>query len=195
MNKEIALNNLLEISKVLESEGVKWWLTDGTLLGLWREGDFISHDHDTDIGVDHKTFTKESFNKIKNLGYKIEHIFGIWNESFEICLSKNGVRTDLFFFYSDKERYYHSAFDNFSNIGCYRYDFNYKLFETKWVNFLGYDFRIPENPLLFIETKYGENWKTPVKNWHWIKSPKNSTFTNKHILNSDVKKYFDLWLK
>jgi hypothetical protein len=195
MNKKIALDNLLELSQILESENVKWWLTDGTLLGLFRESDFISHDHDTDIGVDHKTFTKTSFSKIIKSGFKVEHIFGLWAESFEICFSKNGVKTDLFFFYQKDDLYYHSAFDNFNSIGYTRYDYNYQYFDTKWTNFLGHQFKIPKEPLNFIETKYGKEWKTPIKKWHWSTSPKNSINTGIFIEQKNSKLLFDKWLK
>jgi hypothetical protein len=82
------------------------------------------------------------------------------------------------------------------NNGSFRYDFNYKPFDTKWCEFLGEQFRIPEDPLTFIETKYGvEEWKTPQVNWSWSKSPKNAVRTGQFVYNNLIKINFDKWLK
>ena len=51
MNKENALKTLLDLKDVLDSLNIKFWLSDGTLLGFHRESDFISHYHDIDIGI------------------------------------------------------------------------------------------------------------------------------------------------
>ncbi len=127
MNKEIALNNLVEISKILEKYKVKYWLTDGTLLGLYRENNFISYDKDTDIGVDFETFNIECFLELKN-NFKIQHIFGYVEDCFEIALNKDGVKTDLFFFYKNNDKYYHSAFSEWRTDSYRRIDYQYDFF-------------------------------------------------------------------
>ena len=56
---------------LLEELDVKYRITDGTILGLYREGKFISHDNDIDVdvlGVDKwkeidKSFKKKLLNK------------------------------------------------------------------------------------------------------------------------------------
>lgn len=50
--KEI-LNPVLRILKKLD---VKWWLDQGTLLGVIRDGDLLPWDHDIDISVWHDEF-------------------------------------------------------------------------------------------------------------------------------------------
>jgi len=195
IDKKIAIDNLITLRDILESENINWWLTDGTLLGLYREGDFIKHDTDTDIGIEWTTFTKSALRKILDKGFKIQHMFGLWKNSFEITLEKSGLRTDFFFFYTEGDRYYHSSFDHFTQVGCIRYDYDYKPFGTKWTKFLGEDFKIPEDPLLFIETKYGFEWRTPIKQWHWSTSPKNFIKTNEYITYTESKIKFEEWLK
>ena len=46
MSREKALAVLIEVTDTLDSTGNVYWLSDGTLLGLVREGDFIAHDDD-----------------------------------------------------------------------------------------------------------------------------------------------------
>ena len=37
--------------KILESMGLKYWISAGTALGLYRDGDFIPHDTDIDVEI------------------------------------------------------------------------------------------------------------------------------------------------
>lgn len=39
-----------ELINVLNENHIIWWLDSGSLLGMAREGEFIKHDHDIDIG-------------------------------------------------------------------------------------------------------------------------------------------------
>lgn len=42
---------LFDILDILERNDIKYWLDDGTLLGIIRDGDLIPWDHDVDIGI------------------------------------------------------------------------------------------------------------------------------------------------
>ena len=42
--------------QVFDKYGIKWWLTDGSLLGAVRENDIISWDDDIDIGIDNDSY-------------------------------------------------------------------------------------------------------------------------------------------
>jgi hypothetical protein len=194
MNKEIALQNLIELRNIFDYYSIQAFLTDGTLLGYYREGDFIDHDLDTDIGIFMNTFNKNCIYDINKLGFTMEHVFGFPEDSLEIALRRGGVKTDLFFFYEKGDSVYHSAFMNFTANGYTRLDFPYKKFGTKWISFKGEKFLVPDNELDFIITKYGENWKTPEKNWHWGLSPKNVIDTRYWIYQSEVVKKFKEWM-
>jgi len=37
--------------EVLDKLNLSWYIENGTLLGAWRNGKFIKHDDDFDIGV------------------------------------------------------------------------------------------------------------------------------------------------
>jgi hypothetical protein len=46
--------NLLATKSVLDSLGVQFFLSHGTLLGLYRECDVMSHTNDIDVGIPYK---------------------------------------------------------------------------------------------------------------------------------------------
>ncbi len=51
MDYEKAHKYLLDVKKVFDEAGITYFLIFGTLLGMMREGDFISHDSHVDIGI------------------------------------------------------------------------------------------------------------------------------------------------
>lgn len=195
MNKKIALSNLLEITDSLRKYNVTHWITDGTLLGYYREGDFITHDTDTDIGVMYSTFSKSALDSILSKGFKLVHIFGEPNNSLELAFTKSGVKTDIFFFYEKGDKLYHSAFTDLSHRGYTRIDYSYNKFGVSEVDFLGYKFYAPDNIIDFIVTKYGENWKTPIIKWNWATSPKNAVNTGIYLYRAECEKKFKEWIK
>ena len=50
--KEQTYQNLLDIKNVLEENKIFWWIQNGLLLGLYRDGDMVEGDeNDADIGI------------------------------------------------------------------------------------------------------------------------------------------------
>lgn len=188
MNKDNALRNLIDISEILKKHNTSFWLQDGTLLGLYRDKNFISHDTDTDMGIMFRTFNPKCIDDFEKRGFSIFHTFGYVENSFEIAIRRNHIKTDLFFHYEEVNFQYHCAFTRNRRID-YRYDF----FKTKEVEFLNHKFPVPEDELKFIKTKYGENWEIPTKNWDWKYSPKNHVKTNIVIDTKLAKEKYDKW--
>lgn len=65
---------LLKVKKALECENLLFWLDYGTLLGAYREHDFIKHDFDLDIGMWLKDADAAKQAMIKN-GFKLIRFF------------------------------------------------------------------------------------------------------------------------
>ena len=167
LNTDLALKNLIDLDKIFKSHKAPCWLQDGTLLGYYRENNFISHDLDTDMGMMFDDFSIEILEDTKKMGF--EHSFlGYPDSCFEITFKRFDVRTDLFFYYQKEDFIYHSAFLEINRI-----DYHYKKFSLKEANFLGHNFIVPSNELKFITTKYGDSWEIPDKNWSYAYSPKN----------------------
>lgn len=73
IDRDVCRRNLLDVKAVLDKHNIKFWLVYGTLLGATREGDFIAHDTDTDLGVyeeDRKQFII-ALKEILGLGFKL----------------------------------------------------------------------------------------------------------------------------
>lgn len=168
MDKKTALPVLTEAYQLLLSIGVESWLTDGTLLGFYREGDFIGHDGDVDLGVNAKSWKESILPLMKSNGFEVIRIEGIVENGLEYSFKKNGVSIDFFFFYERDDQIWHSAW-----LKGIQLKFAYPKFNTKPVEFLGESFRAPENEEEYLRIKYGKEWNIPQAKWHWAFSPKN----------------------
>jgi hypothetical protein len=42
------------------------------------------------------------------------------------------------------------------------------------LTFLGRTFLAPSDPVAFLVTKYGPEWRTPVTTWDWAWGPRNA---------------------
>lgn len=72
INKEIAFENLKDISKVLEKHNIPLVPCFGTLLGIIRDNDFIEWDEDVDLMVlnENKEELLESFWDMREIGFE-----------------------------------------------------------------------------------------------------------------------------
>lgn len=194
MDPTTALKNLKEVSDILKSMGLKHWVSDGSLLGLVREGKILDHDSDTDMGVMYSPLPRDFRTQFENAGFEIKHVFGEELGSLELALVKNGVKTDLFFFYRLNSKchpmYSHSAFYDFEGDFYRRVDFRYRMFlSVRWKRFQGTKLPIPANYRKYLKTKYGDGWSVPVKIWDYVQDPENAQTTNifysEHIQRTD----------
>jgi len=49
IDKENAIKNLIDLDSIFRKNKVRYWIQDGTLLGYYRDSDFISYDNDVDM--------------------------------------------------------------------------------------------------------------------------------------------------
>jgi phosphorylcholine metabolism protein LicD len=186
MNKKVALKNLIDLDSIFRDNKSEYWLSCGTLLGLYRNGDFIGHDKDTDLCVNINSLNKDLINSIVNNGFKISSVFGRLKDGFEIALNRNGVKTDLFFFYKNNDYWYHSVYSDFTKVDSLKHDYVFKKFGLKETEFLGHEFITPDDIESVIIQQYGEDWKIPNSKWLYYKSPKNIINTYKRVLKTDT---------
>lgn len=186
MDKKIALKNLIDLDKILREGNSEYWLSCGTLLGFYRDGDFIGHDTDTDICINIDSLDKKLINSLLKSGFTIGNVFGRLDDGFEIAIHRQGVKTDLFFFYKKEGYWYHSVYANFTHKDSLKYDYVFNKFGLKETEFMGYNFVTPDNIESVLIQQYGEEWEIPNKEWVYHKSPKNIIITDKRILKSDT---------
>lgn len=189
MNETLALKNLIDLDKLFKKFNAPYWIQDGTLLGHYREKNFLRHDPDTDMGMMLSDFSTKMLEYLETLKFKYNFL-GYPESCLQLELKRFNIKTDIFFYYKKEDFIYHSAFLKNKII-----DYRYKKFSLKEETFLGYNFLMPSNELEFIVTKYGENWKVPDKSWSYAYSPKNH-YESKMLLdftgqNEKIKE----WLK
>ncbi len=187
-NSKTCLESTNIIIDILESIGEKPFLTDGSLLGMIREGKFIDHDYDSDLGIlisneywqDISKKSMESYiNELKqsiekNGKFKVivcddddhYYLFNIFNDTND--------HIDLVFYYQnffnypDCKKYYGGAPSCFIPTLWEHNDFY--LIKRKFNNKY---YWIPNDPEYYLEEIYGSDWKVPKALWATI-SNKNS---------------------
>ena len=151
INKEIALENLRDVKKVLERRRVAFQLTFGTLLGAIRENDFITHDEDIDLLVmdeDRLRFL-DALPELKELGFEVAR----YDRGGLLSIYREEEYIDFYFFSkrSDGTRYCRGAI------------FPREMIErTKDYNFKGLDVKVPIEYLTYLRYVFGEDWQTPI---------------------------------
>lgn len=177
MNTAVAEQVISRASKALNSIGARWWITDGTLLGWHREGGGIPHDTDVDIGVwiqDVAPVYPEFLRAMLRQGFRRGNTWGSLDVGLEISWRFKRTKLDIFFYYPDFERpggVWSSAWS--SHMIKYLYK-EADLFDLQTVTYNNTPAFAPANVENWVTTKYGENWRTPVKKWDWAYGPKNA---------------------
>ena len=168
-----AIKALYDWSRMFPINKYKWFVISGTFLGLIREGGFLKHDYDIDIGIDSEDYNHNVvINKIsKSKKFFIRKIDFLREGFFKKdkyltkekrivlvkLIHKSGLNIDLFVHYRENNIYWHgSSFHRWDN----------HIFNLKNYNLHGIDVLGPENYDLYLTENYG-NWRTPVKDFHF----------------------------
>jgi len=149
---------LCEVSDVLKYMGIKHWLTNGTALGVYRDGDFIPWDDDIDIDLYMEEF-EPNLTQIKQALWGLKFVVRCTEgREAKISVFKHGEKLSLRGLYLDptyKDNQYRLR---------HSYKYPRKFYETeRAIFFNGRKFLIPSPTEEFLEYCYGKNWKTPLK--------------------------------
>jgi len=168
LDQGVALDVLSSAVRALNKGDFPYWLTDGTLLGFYRESNFISHDFDIDLGMPIGAYSDALIAEMEHQGFVLKRQLGAIERGLELTFQKSGINLDIFFFYDDAGLIFHSAWLRGLELRYY-----YRPFKLKTSSFKGVNVRVPENTEDYIVQKYGAGWRTPDMNWNWAFSPKN----------------------
>lgn len=175
MDTKIGFENLILARDVFTALNVPYFLTDGTLLGLVRNGCFIDHDTDIDIGVLAEDFNVLSFGRYASLMRRkgFAHQFlGVWGKCFIAHWHRENVMIDICFYFRRGDQRVAYMFD-----GPHIIESSYPawLIETlSPVDFYGETFMAPKHKKAVLSHQYGD-WKTPRTDWDWRTSPLHIT--------------------
>lgn len=163
-------HTLEDCKKALDSINVSFHLHSGTALGIIRDGDFIPHDNDIDIGVFIDDYKDNIISEMKKNNFMFITKYGQINTGLEYKFfnEKYNVSLDIFFIYKDKDKLRQSIFEcrdiknkykKGKNEGeCFLYMNKY---EPVSVNLFGKKYN--SAPISFLEDRYGKDWKIPKK--------------------------------
>ena len=157
INTKQCSENLLLFDDIMKRHGIEYWLSEGTALGVVRDGAFIPWDDDVDVGmfIQHKkVFIDIVIPELKRNGFKIVNNF---INMFSIVRKREKIDIDIVqtgkFCVSCKTA--HAKCNTCSDMIPF---LNGNL---RQVDFLGRQFTVPGNS--YLEYLYGPNWRTPIK--------------------------------
>tara|TARA_B110000003_G_C16644652_1_gene531542 strand:+ start:346 stop:1677 length:1332 start_codon:yes stop_codon:yes gene_type:complete len=157
-NKQLSERNktLQKIKKILDDLKIIFFLEGGALLGAIRNKNFIKWDHDVEVGVFSDRINNEKILKILNKAHnsklKIDFVDSRTNNLKINLREHDHTKFSILGFKETKK-----------NLERDMYKYPSKFFSPlDNINFLGKNYRIPNNVKDFLKWTYGD-WQTEVK--------------------------------
>lgn len=151
INRENACRNLLDFQRFLEKHGFRYYLFFGTLLGAVREGDFIAHDTDTDIGMfmAERERLMDLLPELEELGLRLVKTA---KEDRVVSIYRDGDYIDLYFAVQRRMYGRRKWYLDYSSVP-------YKLLRSfSRIDFLGSTFPVPADYSAVLRQLYGPDW-------------------------------------
>jgi len=178
---EAATHSLQVFSQHISNQDYPWYVVSGTFLGLHREGRFLPHDYDIDLGINaHEINLTQLISLVQTLPeHTIKTIYFIPQLSIGATLDyhekvgiiklvhQSGVQIDLFIHYQKKDKLLH---------GSRIHMWQNSLFGLEHKNLSGIDVLAPDNPDIYLRENYGQ-WEKPVTNFNCSTDTPNMTIT------------------
>ena len=166
MNPVNAKQTFLDIKRVLDQLGIKFWLVDGTVLGAVREGCFITGDLDIDLRILAVDFDYDMIAvRFNAAGFKYHNVINkpkYGDMSAGMVATKRGIKCHICigYYYPPAKELVVLAAGPLSNVSVLPASM-FKNDEDYFVEFMGVKVRVPNPPERYLEIRYGHGWKTP----------------------------------
>lgn len=173
--------NFQEVLKIIYNSQLNkydLWLDFGTLLGFYRENDFINHDLDMDFGIiindyddfleKEKYLIKKGFSRTKEFYYKnrlveLSYSYKGLNVDFIVyCRKADVIESDTIFFMTN-------ALGKPTRYEVYNYSLPFSELEEH--NFKAVEIKVPNNAREYLSKLYGEDFEVPNTNYNWKENP------------------------
>ena len=176
LKQEIYKDLLRRAKEALDELKIPFFLSSGTCLGYYREGSFIDHDYDIDIGVFHEDYNNKIIDKFSEKGLNLYRVWGTIESGYELSfrlpntsLGKH-AKLDVFLHYKkdDKIRWITYMY-KYKKIKKKTYRYNKKVifevpkFKLRKVNFMGLKVNVPSPTENYLENHYGPTWRQVIK--------------------------------
>jgi len=174
-----------QLNKVFEELNISYWLVYGTLLGVYRDGKFIEHDDDIDVGLFLDDYSKDIRVVLQKYGFRLVREILIDNGEYgrEETYNLEGIDIDLFYFSKKENCFKVHDFKNEDDKswaktiqdkgGLIVRERTFKKFDIIYINFLDSKYPIPNNTHKHLASVYGEDFMIPNPSWSPYNQPKN----------------------
>lgn len=153
LDKDAAWSNLLIVTQSMVLENIPYVLSEGTALGLIRDGDIIDYDDDVDMVVpkEHKSrFMSEVMPVLLRRGFAT---CKSWRQGDLLTLCRRGVSVDINFIARDTSCEWGPSGNIFP---C---PVDSILTNTREMTFHGRQLTLPSDD--YLEIVYGSSWRVP----------------------------------
>jgi hypothetical protein len=172
--RRLGFQLLNRASDVFKALGIPFWLSSGTLLGWYRQCDFLDYSGDVDVGMFAEDYQPDMLGPLRAAGLVLTHRFGQVDDGFELSFgyTEEGheLKLDVFFIYRAVGHFWNAGTDAFNG---QKYRYSDVPFTLCWAEFEELVVQVPCETEEYLRTNYGANWFTPVTHWDWKTSPPN----------------------
>jgi len=189
--KKYGVEVLEKFQIIMKSINVDFWLEFGTLLGAYREKDFIVHDDDIDVGL----FLNNDYIKIQKTleksGFKLIQQIEVDNCTYglEQTYVYKGVYIDLFYFTKKEEEIHCHVFKTLKdktweetimlNGGVIVQEHTFPYMGLKFMKFQGLLFNVPSNIEEHLSANYGDEFMIENSKWNYTMASNIDILDNK----------------
>ena len=160
---------LIKTKEVLDSLGIPFFLSSGTLLGYYRENKFLDHDYDVDIGIFASDYDPSIKNEMNKAGFYNYRNLGKPETGYEMSFYLRNsplnqiAKIDIFLHYKetvkDKDYMYWTSYQIPELVKKIKY--RVPFFTIEETEFYGIKVNVPTDTLNYIENHYGMDWRVP----------------------------------
>ncbi len=164
---------LLDFDDVCRALGLRYFLVSGTFLGVVRDGAFIGHDHDIDVGVFEQDLTEALIpalshsdrfvvNQVDTLCLRqasddtVRYAFMAKSAIIRLA-HRSGISIDIFTHFHDGDLVWH---------GSSVHRWNNTRFDLKDYAFLGRSFKGAVDFDRYLTENYGPDWRIPKRDFN-----------------------------
>ena len=166
---------MLDVSEILRRRNIPGFAMFGTLLGFVRDGGFIPHDDDIDMGVMPGSITAPELLRIllnEEKGFEFMFAFRYQDKMTEFKVMYKSVPIDFFFFEQEAAESSYIAYSWQADAAypCTEANTATRMYDpaitgVKDMELFGGRIPIPENAEEWLEGHYGKSWRIPDPTW------------------------------
>jgi len=150
-----------EFCDVLKELDINYRISDGTILGLYRGGEFIAHDNDIDVEIIGNNKINQIITLFRSKGMKLGRK-AIYNKKIQqlVFYSKEHIIFDIVVWHLNENdgRLYNYSERDYERVQNAKY---FQKDKMEYIEFKGHKYPMPTPIEEWLEMRYGSDWKTP----------------------------------